>query len=699
MIGSPLRGGPHIFGSLGIASQTILPSGIASLEQLGTPREASVIKMVSSTITPSLQSHWKLDEASGNAIDAHGSNTLLDVNTVTSNPGKLGTARQFTAANGELLTTPDVASLSIGSGVLMTLATWVYMDSVPGSGARHNIVAKRTGPSPEYFMGWNNPYFEFCACSAVGNANFTAANSTSFGGPSTGQWYFVVGWYDGVNLNIQINDGPVDSTAYTLDIYDGLGAFAIGGYYDAGGNEFWDGRIDSVSLWKRVLTAAERTALYNAGFGLDYPFPTAVGITSLEQFGVPIVSFSTGLSIQPLGIPSLQNMGTPRIQETVRMSGIPSLELPGTPRLQRRLQPAAVPSLETLGLPKLNRTSTVPGIPSLENTGTPKVNERIFPTGIASLDTEGTPTAKIVKTLQVTGIPSLEAFGTERVNLRVLMSGITSLEALGTSRIRLFVLPGGIVSLQNMGTPTIKQAQVILPAGIASLQNLGTPRLNLRILMAGIASLERFGTEVVSQSGLTRTLFPPGIASLQTMGTPTVQHGAVTIIVPGIVSLQQLGTPNIARQIRVTGITTGELLGVPRLNLRLLMAGITSLETMGTPRMSLRVLISGIQSLQTMGSPTIKLVKTLQVSGIASLERFGTNTTILKGPAYIIPVGIGSAERLGAILVLSGAVLIKGTVTEAIVSPDGTMVVNIQQGSTVSVLGTASRTIIGGLGE
>lgn len=25
--------------------------------------------------------------------------------------------------------------------------------------------------------------------------------------------------------------------------------------------------------WKRVLTAAERTQLYNSGAGLDYPFP------------------------------------------------------------------------------------------------------------------------------------------------------------------------------------------------------------------------------------------------------------------------------------------------------------------------------------------------------------------------------------------------------------------------------------------
>ena len=33
-----------------------------------------------------------------------------------------------------------------------------------------------------------------------------------------------------------------------------------------------DGLIDEVGLWRRVLTPAERTTLYNCGAGLTYPF-------------------------------------------------------------------------------------------------------------------------------------------------------------------------------------------------------------------------------------------------------------------------------------------------------------------------------------------------------------------------------------------------------------------------------------------
>jgi len=33
-----------------------------------------------------------------------------------------------------------------------------------------------------------------------------------------------------------------------------------------------NGRLDAVIVWKRVLTVAERTALYNSGVGREPPF-------------------------------------------------------------------------------------------------------------------------------------------------------------------------------------------------------------------------------------------------------------------------------------------------------------------------------------------------------------------------------------------------------------------------------------------
>jgi hypothetical protein len=98
--------------------------------------------------------------------------------------------------------------------------------------------------------------------------------ANNFGALSVGVWYHIVAWYDsGSSLcGIAINDGTPNTASTT-----GLGpgnetcGFAIGRPGDYTGNYF-DGVIDEVGFWKRALTPAERTELYNSGNGKTYPF-------------------------------------------------------------------------------------------------------------------------------------------------------------------------------------------------------------------------------------------------------------------------------------------------------------------------------------------------------------------------------------------------------------------------------------------
>lgn len=47
-------------------------------------------------IIDNLVSYWKLDEASGNALDAHGSNTLIETSgAIAAAGGKINGARDF----------------------------------------------------------------------------------------------------------------------------------------------------------------------------------------------------------------------------------------------------------------------------------------------------------------------------------------------------------------------------------------------------------------------------------------------------------------------------------------------------------------------------------------------------------------------------------------------------------------------------
>ena len=58
-------------------------------------------------LTDDLVAYWTLDEASGTRSDSVGSSDLTDINTVTSAPGILNGAAQFTAANNEYFEVAD----------------------------------------------------------------------------------------------------------------------------------------------------------------------------------------------------------------------------------------------------------------------------------------------------------------------------------------------------------------------------------------------------------------------------------------------------------------------------------------------------------------------------------------------------------------------------------------------------------------
>ena len=222
-------------------------------------------------VDSSLKAHWKFDEASGQRNDSKSTNHLTDNNTVTQVAGKLGNAAQFTAANSEYLSIADNAALSHGD-FDFTWAGWVYLDNLtavrtflekrPAAGAAQDI---------EFRINYENTPNRFRTY--IGNASsFTSRLADSFGNVPATTWCFIVAWHNSVadTLNIQVNNGPVDSVAWAGGSYNSTGPLEFG--RQTNGAAYHNGRLDSWSRWNRVLTADERAYLYNLGNGIEYPF-------------------------------------------------------------------------------------------------------------------------------------------------------------------------------------------------------------------------------------------------------------------------------------------------------------------------------------------------------------------------------------------------------------------------------------------
>jgi len=214
-----------------------------------------------------LIAYWPGNEANGNLLDLHTNGiTLVDNNTVTSAAGLVyPTARQYTAANHEFFNLNADLFLSTGD-VDFTWSLWVYRT---GIGADDGLLSRL----------WTDYWLGITAANVVRFTIYNAGapkgtvNSTATVGAAA--WHLITVWHDSVanTVNAQIDDGAAASAATTGAPNGGAATFDLGLDQTVA---WMNGRIGPTMFWKSaaggggVLTAAQRTALYNAGAGLTY---------------------------------------------------------------------------------------------------------------------------------------------------------------------------------------------------------------------------------------------------------------------------------------------------------------------------------------------------------------------------------------------------------------------------------------------
>jgi hypothetical protein len=256
-----------------MARPTSFNGVVAPYSAVGITPPATVVG-IGNELATSLVAYWKLDETSGNRADSAGANTLTDTNTVTYATGIISNAAKFTKANSEKLTINDNAALSMGD-IDFTISLWVYWAVEPSTtNTLQSLLCK--GEAWDISRAYHIFYWNPANGDRIGFfvGNYTAGASlaaASLGAPAETTWYHVVAWHDSVanTINIQVNGGTVDSAGLTTGSCDDGDAFTLG---CAGDKYYAEAYIDEVAIWKRVLTAQERQALYAAGAGWTHPF-------------------------------------------------------------------------------------------------------------------------------------------------------------------------------------------------------------------------------------------------------------------------------------------------------------------------------------------------------------------------------------------------------------------------------------------
>lgn len=225
------------------------------------------------SLNDDLVAYWKLNEESGTRVDSVGSNDLADNNTVLYGTGKIGNAADFEDTQSEFLDIADNADLSTGD-IDFSGSIWVNIES---GGLAHIIGKGEETPDTIEWWVWlggdNKPNF------AISDDGDVMSDIAAWGSALTvdgSTWYHIAFYHDatGDEIGIIVNDGTPVTTATGGDApTDRAGPFQIG-FID--GTTYFDGLIDEAGFWKKVLSSAEITALYNNGDGLTYPFPVSL---------------------------------------------------------------------------------------------------------------------------------------------------------------------------------------------------------------------------------------------------------------------------------------------------------------------------------------------------------------------------------------------------------------------------------------
>ena len=231
--------------------------------------------MAATNLTTNLTNYWKLDEATGNAVDVIGGDTGTNSN-VTFAACKIHNGAVFNGLTASLgLASPPLN----GTVTAFTVSAWFFTTTSTGA----LYVLGICGPAACATRDWSgffrlstkNIGVVYCKGSSLYEV-YTTTNPIEIN-----TWYHGVVTYDNTYLTLYINGvALINPNVGTGLGYSSSYASVIGGR--PGPASLWNGKIDEVGVWSRCLTATEVKELYANGGANQYPFASGKMVNFLH---------------------------------------------------------------------------------------------------------------------------------------------------------------------------------------------------------------------------------------------------------------------------------------------------------------------------------------------------------------------------------------------------------------------------------
>lgn len=239
------------------------------------------------TATDDLIAYWKLDESTGTTatdstpFDNQGTYNDTPVPTTGVAPTSFvnPNALDFDGVDDSILVS-DTTGIPAG-GSARTIALWINQDTITD---QQTLVSLGTGNTADqrfiFMMGTagGNTYIFTDGINAANNISVSVAEI-----PTTGGWHHLAFILDGANNWEYYLDGTlVGSGAFSVPINTVVNDIEIGSRHDSA-TGFFDGKLDDVRIYNRVLSDTEINALFDGKCTPPVPQPTTGNITIIKE--------------------------------------------------------------------------------------------------------------------------------------------------------------------------------------------------------------------------------------------------------------------------------------------------------------------------------------------------------------------------------------------------------------------------------
>lgn len=170
-------------------------------------------------------------------------------------------AAHFNGTN-EYLSLVDNADISTGD-IDFTIEIWVRLDTILSD---QGIVGKWGGSLKEYLIEYDATADRFKFHIGDGTTGISASvSANSIGNPAVNTWYQIIAWHDATadEISIQVSLSNATTTAYAGGATDTAAALNVG--RNEADSEYFDGQASNFRLWKKILSASDKSTLWNDG--------------------------------------------------------------------------------------------------------------------------------------------------------------------------------------------------------------------------------------------------------------------------------------------------------------------------------------------------------------------------------------------------------------------------------------------------